>query len=327
MKAMINDAWYTTIDSAFVKNTDGVKREVLDTEEVRKAFDFSITKFKSFTEDGREIPKHWHLRRDDTNDIVPSRGLGDEYKPIQHAKIYDYVVTEIMPKIPDFKLESVGTMHGGGTGIICATLGEEFSIRGDKSPHQIRLFICNPNNGKGSCICSTSTVRFFCQNQIPAAIRQAKKRGGFSISHTTNADIRIENAVETIYSELVAARDLRLREERLAKIPVSTRDLNNVINKLIPLYGVEEGSRAWTRRMNEREAIVEQFESAQTAQTFTEDSAFKLLNAATYTIYNPESLGKDTDLAQIRFSGTVGSRAQKAARILSLVEHEVGIAA
>lgn len=333
MKAILaNDKCCSCVKHAIGScfNTDGVKRDHITVEDARGCFDFTLEKHQSCTADGRPIAKQWHLRRSDDDTIVPTRGLGDEFCPVQHLQVFDYIVNDIMPQVPEMKLETVGTLHGGGTGIIMATFGDGFGIPGDKSPHESRLFFVNPN-GRSSLVMGFTNVRLWCQNQLPAAIRtataSAKAGHGFRVAHTTNAEIRVDGAVQAIYDQLHAVRHLKRREERLAEIEATEANLSHLLAKLFPLTGFEEGSVGHTRMLNQREAVVKQWQDGETAQSFEVDSAAKLLNCFTYPVYNPSSVGKGTDMAQITFAGTVGSRADKVRRILDMVEAEVGVTA
>ena len=333
MKAILeNDKCYSCVKHSIglAFNTDGKMRDHIDAEEARGCFDFTLDKHQSCTADGRPIAKQWHLRRSDDDSIVPTRGLGDEFRPVQHLQVYDYIMNDIMPQVPEMQLETVGTLHGGGTGIIMAKFGDGFKIAGDKSPHESRLFFINPN-GRSSLMMGFTNVRLWCQNQLPAAIRtttaSVKKGDGFRIAHTTNAEIRVDNAVQVIYDQLHAVRHLKQREERLAEIEATEANLAHVLNKLFPLSGFEEGSVGYTRMQNQREAVIRQWDGGETDLSFDGDSAAKLLNCFTYPVYNPPSVGKGTDIAQITYAGTVGSRADRVRRILDAVEAEVGVAA
>lgn len=328
MKAILNnDKCFSTIKGhlASVFNTDGQDRDEISVDEARTAFDFTIGKYRSCTEDGRPIPKQFHLRRSDDDAIVPTRGLGDEFQPVQHSQVFDYICNDIMPQIPDMKLETVGTMHGGGTGVIMAKFGDDFRISGDKSPQQSRLFFFNPN-GKSSLVVGFTTVRLFCQNQIRAAISSAGQ-SGFHIIHTTNADVRLDHAVETIYNQLGAVKSIQHREQRLAECKVGRRELENILNRLYPLNRFEEGSKGWIRMKNQRDAIAYQFTEGETAQEMEFDTGWKLYNSITYVSHNPKRVGATTDIAQIQYSNTVGSRADRNLKVLEMVERECGVAA
>lgn len=311
-----HDLMFNTVGRAF--NTDGQIRKEIDVEQARQAFAFTIEKKPSYTQDGRVIKGHYHLRRDDDDSVLPTRSVGNTFQPVQHLQVFDYVVNDIMPQVPELKLETVGTMHGGATGVVMAKFGEDFSIKGDKSPHSSRLFFFNAN-GRSSVTMGFTNVRLFCQNQLRAAISSASG-DGFRERHTTNVGLRIDKAVESIYAQVGAAKHLRLREERLADIGADLNDLVKVLDILYPLNRHEPESVGWTRMNNIREEIVRQFVDGETAQSFEIDSAAKLLNACTYTVYNPRSIGAGTDLAQNAYSGMVGSRAEKALKMLEVVE-------
>lgn len=333
MKAILeNDRCYSCVNhrigGAF--NTDGVARDHIEIEEARKAFDFTIEKHKSYTQDGRELPKQFHLRRTDDDSVIPTRGLGDEFLPVQHTQVLDYIVNDIMPQVPEMSLETVGTLHGGGTGLIMAKFGDNFKISGDMSPHVSRLFFINPN-GKTSLLMGFTNVRLFCQNQLHAATNSAshsaKMGHGFRVQHTKNAEMNVDKAIQSIYDEVGAVRHLQMREERLAQIEAKEEHLMHILNKFFPLSNFEAGSKGYTRMMNQRQAVLNQWNDGETAQTFEGNSGAKLLNSFTYNIYNPITIGKETDLAQINYAGTVGTRADKVALILREVETELKVVA
>ena len=329
MKEMLsNDKCYAVKGASVAFASDGVLRDNLDIEEARTAFDFNIEKHKCFTQDGREIGGVMHLRRSDDDGIIPTRGLGVEFTPVQHHELFNYVVDEIMPKVPEFKLETVGTLNGGGTGIIMGSFGDKFQIAGDKSPYVNRLFILNPN-GKSSVVMGFTNVRNFCQNQLLAAVSSAGKsvgKWGFRVMHTKNAELVLDHAMDEIANQVEVAKDLRYREERLAAIPVNDGHLNAILDKLYPLNKYEEGTRGWTRQLNLRNAVIEQFTTGKTAQEFTDHSALMLFQSITYPIHNPASIGDGTDLAHITMSNTYGSRANKVSDIFRKVEQLVGVA-
>ncbi len=329
MKAILaNDKCLSCIEHqhAHAFNTDGKKRDHIDIDEAYSCFNFTLEKHRSCTEDGRPLAKQWHLRRSDDDSIVPTRGLGDEFKPVQHLQVFDYIVNDIMPQVPEMKLETVGTLHGGGTGIITAKFGDDFHITGDKSPHESRLFFFNPN-GRSSLLMGFTNVRLWCQNQLSAAIKSVKTAArcgnGFKIQHTTNADVKCDAAIKLIYDHFGAVRHLMKREERLAQVEATEANLNNLLNKFFPLSKFEEGTIGYTRMDNQRQAVIQQWVDGETAQSFEGNSAAKLLNCFTYPVYNPASIGKGTDIAQLTFAGTVGSRADKVGEILLAVEKEV----
>ena len=324
MKAMTpQDHSFSTIKGrlAAVFNTDGVDRDYIDPVEARSALDFEIIKKQSFDEIGRKIPGHYHLVRQDTNDIIPSTGIGEKFVPVQHYSVYDYICNEIMPKVPGMQLETVGTLHGCGTGIVTAKMGEDFHINGDDSPSQMRLIFSNPCNGLGSLIIGFTTVRIFCQNQIAAARRSAMKNDGFSIQHTKNAELYVGSAIKSIQCQILAANEIRRRSEQLAGVEVNDTFVKNMLNKIYP-FRFEPDTPGYTRNENLRSEVLAQFDGGETAMSIKNNTAWKLFNAFSFPIFNPPHLGKRMDMAEIAYTGAVGNRAERVTKIFNTIYAE-----
>ena len=321
MKAMTeNDRCYSTIKGRLssVFNTDGVERDFLDQDEVRRAFDFKIVKMPSFDENGRRIPGHYHLRREDTDTFIPSPGIGAKFQPVQHLSVYDYIVNDIMPNVPEMKLETVGTIHGCGTGIVSARVGEDFYINGDDSRNSIRLLFSNPCNGMGSLIIGVTTVRELCQNQIAAGIRQASSSDGFSVHHTKNAEVYVGGALAKLRSQIEKAEEIRKKSEWLANTKVNDVFVSKMLDRIYP-FRYERGTPGYTRNANVRYEVLVQFDGGETAMSIRGDTAWKLFNSFTFPIFNPRSLGSRMDMAEISYSGAVGARARRVTRIFNTI--------
>ena len=317
-----NDKCFATTACAKAFNSDGIQRTTLDLEEVRTAFDFNIIKKPSYDETGRQIPGQYHLVREDNNLFIPSVGVGEKFHPVQHLSVFDYITNNIMPAIPNLNLEAVGTLHGCGTGIVMAHIGDEYHIEGDDSPNNMRLMFSNPCNGYGSIIIGFTNVRLWCQNQIPAAIRQAKK-DGFQIRHTINAEHYVGSALEVIRASILKAQEIRRKSEGLAKVKVNAAFIKRVMDSIYPFKAdAEEGSIGYKKNEKRRNEVISQFETGDTAQSIKGDNAWKLFNAFTYPIYNPTSTKKTVDAAEVAYTGAVGQRAIKVAKIFNTIYNE-----
>ena len=323
MKAMTaNDTCFSTLKKgrySSVFNTDGREREVIDVAEARTAFDFRIEKHQSFDENGNALPGHFHLRRDTDGAFIPTGAIGDRFVPVQHLDVFDYIVNKVMPEVPQMKLETVGTLYGAGTGIVTATMGDEFRLPGDDSPQRNRLFFANPC-GRGSLVIGFTSVRVFCQNCIAAARRDVRgSETGFAIRHTAGAGLNVQAALDTIRSQAHAAERLRSRCEWLTRLSVTGATLQRALDAIHPLR-FDEGTPARGRIEAKREAVVRQFEGGETALTMKGDTAWKLFNAFTYPIFNPERTSERNDLADISYRGQLGGLAGRVESILSTVE-------
>ena len=322
-----NDKCYSIInngDTTF--NFDRAPRTEIPLDLARGAFAFKIEKRQSYDHDGWPVPNHYHLVRDDDGQYVPSLAVTDKYVPVQHLDVFNYVTGEIFPEIPELKLEIAGTIRGGSVGLMAAKFGDTFALPGDRSPNETRLLWYNPCTGRGATSLGFTTVRIVCQNTLTAAVRQIRADGnGYSVHHTGGADMRIRDAVAGIRDQIESARAVRDRSERLARIQANTAMLTRVLDRLYPLAGVKEG-RARTFVLNRREEVMRQFDGGETAETMTQDTAWKLFNSVTFNIFNPTRMGNRTDLAEIHYSGMTGSVAQDVRRIFTTVE-DVALAA
>lgn len=325
MKAIhANDKIYCTVNGGYNPfNYDHLPRTHIDTETARAALDFHIQKKQSYDETGRPIPEQYHLLRDDTNDFLPTRSIGKQFCPIQHRDVYDYVVNEVMPHVPDMKLETCGTLYGGSTGLMTFTIGDMFKVPGDKSPNEMRLFVSNPCNGVGSMIMGFTTVRLFCRNQIAAAKSDASK-SGIWVKHTSGGAANVSGFIEVIGDQMIAAQAIRDQSAYLASIGVSAADAERCLDAIYPLWKLEEGSAAHSRMLNVRNEVMRQFEDGETAQSMDGKTGWSLFNSFTYPIFNPQKIGVKSDAADIDYQGMVGDRAAKVTRILNTVTEIVG---
>ena len=319
------DKCFSTISGnlARVFNTDGRRRNELNVDEVRTAFDFEILKKPSYDENGRRIPAHFHVVRSDNNDFIPSSGLGKKFVPIQHIDIFNSVINEIIPlanevipNMPKMVLETVGTLHGGGTGICTVRVGDYFTVPSDTSRSYIRLVFANPCNGRGSIIIGCSIVREDGQIQVPVAC------GGFSVHHTKNANIHLSNAMKCVVGQIEEAQKVISQIYELGATAIQNDDsksfLDDLISEIHP-FTYKQGTPGYTRQFNVRSEVLSQYYGGEVAMSMTGNSAWKVFCAFTYPIFNPSSLGKNLDYADIFYRSMVGGRRHALKKIFGAV--------
>lgn len=299
-------------------NFDGVERDEIDADLARSAFDFEILKKPSYDAEGRPIPGHFHLVRSDDNAFIPSGGIGDKFTPVQHKDVLEYIVNDVMPEIPEMKLELCGTLHGGGTGLIAATFGDAFKVEGDTSANTIRLFFANPSNGSGSLKMGFTAVRVKCENTLMAALNDVNTEG-WKIKHTPSAIGKTKTVVLGIQKQAVAALEMKKMCQQLGTVGIDSATFRQCLDAVYPLYGIEEDSLRYKHLIAVRDSVLEQFEAGETAQSMTNKSAWTAFNAFTYPIFNPEKITKRKDRAEIAYRGMVGYTGQKVRGIFDKV--------
>lgn len=286
-------------------------------------FNFEMYKKQSYAYDpatgiAREIPGHFHLERSTDNGIIPTGGsVGEQFTPVQHKVFLEQITKEIMPNMPDAKLEFVATFHGGGTGIVSLRMGDEYQIHGDNSPQITRLLFTNPSNGTSLTLGFTN-VRIVCQNTLMAAISSSQKNA-WKIRHTKTAEVRCNNAVKQIRASVDAAIEMRQRCEMLAHIGCGSSMLASALDALLPIYGLEEGSPVYNHMIDKRNEVIRQFECGETAQSMKEKSAWTLFNSFTFPIFNPSRISTKTDRSQIQYKGMVGDTAKEVRQIFETI--------
>lgn len=315
-----NDVCFSTVSQTF--NFDRVERSEISIEEAMSAFDYTIESRPCYDAAGREIPNLRHLACDD-DVIIPCHGVAEGFTPIQHKEVFEYIVNDIMTKVPQLKLETIGTIRGRSVGIINAKWGDTFAIKGDQSPQELRLHIFNPTNGTGAMVMGFTNVRIFCENTLRSANKQAKQ-DGFRIHHTKNSQIELIGAVETIQQQAVAALEMKKRCEFLAEIGVDGETVRKALDMVYPMHRLEEGTFGHSRMKNLREEVIRQFEEGETAQTMSNKrSGWALFNSFTYPIFNPDSKklekSKTKDRAEIAYKGMNGSIGERVSEIFEKV--------
>lgn len=334
---MANDRGISTIQtSAF--NYDGEKRDFLDMEEARSILDYDVLVKPCKTQEGVDIPGLNYLEKSTDGSLIPCAGIGDRFQPYDNRKFFDYFTGEVMPQIPELRLETVATLHGSGTALITTNMGEDFHVQGDESPNKFRVLFCNSNNGTACLQLGFTTVRVVCMNTLAMAREEVKNdQNAFRIHHTESAESRVNEAVKVIYARLAQMSRMKERIERLASKEVNSAVLTRALNRIYPLDGYPADksivSPGRTRMENLRAEVVRQFESGETANTFTNMSGWRLFNAFTQPLFaskKPTGLKKAprTDRAEIAFRGSVGDVGDKVSRWFNVVEQEAfGVAA
>lgn len=299
-------------------NFDGVERDEIDADLARSAFDFEILKKPSYDAEGRRIPKQYHLVRSDDNEFIPSGAIGEKFTPVQHRDVLEYILNDVMPEIPEIKLELCGTLHGGGTGLIAATFGDAFKVEGDTSANTIRLFFANPSNGTSSLKLGFTAVRVKCENSLMAAIKEVNA-DGWKIKHTPMAIDKTKTVVLGIQKQAIAALEMKRMCQQLGMVGIDTETFRQCLDSVYPLYGIEEDSPRYLNLVKVRNSVIEQFEAGETAQSMTKKTAWTVFNSFTYPIFNPNKLRSNTDRAQIAYKGMTSDTGKKVRGIFDKV--------
>ena len=298
-------------------------------DDVRGVFDFSLVKSPCYDVDGREIPGLYHVERvapgASKGEIMPIGGFGPTYTILQHSEVLGMIADKIMPELPGAKIETAGTLDGGATGIVQISLGKDFNLAGDTSAIENRLYFSNPIGG-GSLVMGFCVTRCICENTIALArqevIEGARTGEGYVIRHTNGINVYAQRAVAEIAAQAKATEVMKARLRALAAKKATPAQVKAALAEIYPATPemADKSPTAYTFAINRREEVITQWESGETAQTFKTDSAWKLVNAFTFPIFNPARTAKGTDVSGVRYDGLFGERADKVSKIVATVE-------
>lgn len=311
-----NDICFSTMSGRLgrIFNTDGIRRDSIGMDEAEKAFCFRIEKRQSYDINQRKIPGHYHLVRNDTDDIIPSASVGEKFHPYDHIDVFRYVNESILPSYPEMKFETIGTLHGGGTGLITAVIGEPFKVPGDESQCFTRMVISNPCNGCGSLMIGFCIVRELSNVCIPVDVQKASN-AGISIHHTKNANSYVSEAISSIGSFIEESDKIKNSICQLSNRKFDDEQLKLCLDCYIRLPG-EYGSRGYNKALEERNEVIAQFTGAETAMQIPDDTAWKAFNAFSFPIFNPKRYTSSMDAAEVAYEGMVGDKMKKVDYIL-----------
>ena len=302
-------------------------KDAITPEEVREVFDYRLIKAPCYDFDGRKVPGLYHIQKEtaEGSRVMPLGGFGEDYRVFQHADMLEMVAEKIMPELPGVKIETAGTLENGATGILQLSAGDDFRIDGDTSGHESRLYFSNPIGG-GSLVMGFCVTRCVCENTIAIARREVLagtgKGTGYSIRHTNNIDVYARAAIAQIAEQAKATKAMQERIKALAAKKATPKFVKSALDQIFPVTPEmsDTSPNAYVYNLNKREEVIAQWEEGETAATFKKDSAWKLVNAFTFPIFNPAKIAKGADLSGVRYDGLFGDRAEKVANIFETVE-------
>lgn len=305
-----------------------LKKSITDADAL-SVFDYVLNKCPCYDADGREIPGLYHIERMDAGakagTILPLGGFGDQYTILQNTDLYKMIASDILPELPGAKVETVGTLEGGATGMVQISCGSDFKIKGDESKHESRLYFNNPVGG-GCLVMGFCLTRCVCENTIAAARKEVlagtREGTGHIIRHTSAIEVYARRAIETIKAQALATKAMQERIKALAARKVNTDTIKKALAEIYPATPemANETPAAYANAIARREEVITQWEEGETAQSFTTDSAWKLVNAFTFPIFNPQKIAKGSDLSGVRYDAMFGDRAGRVSQILEAVE-------
>lgn len=207
--------------------------------------------------------------------------VSDKFEVIQNQDAFDFV--NYMGT--DITFEKAGETAGGMVYIIAKL--PDVDILGDTfTPHVI---FRNGFSGKYKITAAICPLRVVCQNQFNVSFKETGNT--VTIRHVANANAKLQEAREVLKKSADFMDVLNKRAQMLASTKLSPRMLDNVLDNLFPVEGLEDMNAFKRNRIvTARDAFMAAYESDDN-QNF-KGTAWGIVNAYTDYITHKEASGQ-----------------------------------
>lgn len=176
-----------------------------------------------------KVPSSKVIYRTDKN--IPLGLVSDKYKPISNSEIFGWIEPLVGKK--DCCVEAGGYFNDGGNVYLSLKLPTTILI-GGVDPVEKYVNIIGNHSGKGGVQIALSPIRLFCQNQLQAIIRDAKKAGELiNISHRGNVVDKIDEAVRALNFVNTKYEEVALQFQSINKKMIADKEISRYICKSV----------------------------------------------------------------------------------------------
>jgi phage/plasmid-like protein (TIGR03299 family) len=289
-------------------------QECADMEQVLKAsgLDYEVEKRPVFT--------YPDIEDDGTRMVIPNRFVttrkldghiydvvSDKFEVIQNRDAFDFV--NYMGD--EISFEKAGETANGMVYVIAKL--PEVNILGDKfTPH---ILFRNGFSGKVKITAAICPLRIVCQNQFNFSFKNVQNT--ITIRHVQNAELKLEEARETLKMSTNYMTELNTMAEKYATIKLSKFQLVRFMKEAFPIDGIENMNPFKRKTLEEaRERFVKAHEMEDNMNF--KGTAWGLINAYTdYITHKVPQGNTDTKFEGKFIKVTFG---QSMNRILALVD-------
>jgi phage/plasmid-like protein (TIGR03299 family) len=164
--------------------------------------------------------------RSDNGTIISDHTFTKAYHPIQNSDAFK-VIADIA-SVTDIEFKNVGCW-GNGAGVYAQiALGDDMVVGGGADRVGRYLSVVNSHDGTRGCTILITPFRFFCQNQIAAALSHADRENLFRVRHNSLAEGRLR----------ILGESLKIAEGVFVK---TAEVYNRLADKIIDMDFVREG--------------------------------------------------------------------------------------
>jgi hypothetical protein len=233
------------------------------------------------------------LYRLDTKTPVYRQSVSSTYKIFQNVEFLDNIDNLLLKRFPNqLAIESVGTLWGGRITFVNLLL-DRFHIKGDHSETCARIMYYNAFGGCSVGGCSHFT-RIVCNNTFNLATAQgATNKTLKKFRHTKGAVKRVAEHLVDLAEIDKAIQAQRQVIERMAEVPMTVKDTENLMGTLFPITE-KAGPKVAAFRKGRQDKVLAIFENAADLQGAIARTRYAMLQAVTnYSQFGTVRKGTD----------------------------------
>lgn len=247
------------------------------------------------------------------DEMVPLHVPKEGYKVITNEEIFDAAVEAI--KDVDAKITSIMTLENRKKFALSVNLGDDvMKVNGDEI--HAHLNFVSSHDGTMNLKAYDSTIRIVCMNTLRWSL-EAAGQVGFTIRHSKNAAIALDNLPELVNAILTGRIQFKEVMEYLATCKV---DSNEALAMAAGYFCMESGTpKLSTRSLNTATAIVDLFANGKGNKGKT---LYDLANGATEYWTSGDGVGRNASDATKSYKAEFGMAADHKSRFIELLADE-----
>jgi phage/plasmid-like protein (TIGR03299 family) len=190
---------------------------------------------------------------------------GTRFTPIQNAAAFapaQYLVDEFGATIT-----GLCDFRGGGASLLVLAMPKGISLtmpNGGTEVLDLNLLTKNAHDGTSALTFALTVMRPACTNALPGALREAKR--AWKISHTPNAEGRVEIARQAIIASMNYADAFQAQAQAMMDQPMVDREFDKMVERLWKVEADKADTKAGQNRLEVQEAVKTLYRTSETLE-------------------------------------------------------------
>lgn len=277
-----SSTWHNMAEYKVIGNRPIAYEEVMSTVNTYDIEKVPTFVYDSYNESYKPSGSYAVQRRnhEDNKIKVLAPSVGDRYVAEHHKTIANMFYENLLAVFPDLKVCGVGTLSSARTWWI-QLVAEQYFIRGDESPNELRLSYSHTYGVDAHQIYCT-TVRLVCDNTRRMGIADAIAHNMMrKHRHTKSATMKINTDMELMAELHMAVEKDKELMNYLADKPVNEGYVQAFMQEFFPKPAEDDSTRSKNQWESDSRKVAEIFQSGQNMSGDVKTSRYALLNAFT----------------------------------------------